>query len=140
MNIVFPKDSLFDSYLLYGIDKSKSLKKVKANGISSIALEASALEDTPISILNRKDLNSLILVTKSAATSQYTVTIVNTATDTKVYSKSWTSAQYDTNFIAELSSEGNFVLLKDGSGFLLLLQFETANSVVTVTEITLEKA
>ena len=86
--ILFPKDSIFDFYYDYEIDSSKTLKKGSLKGIASVDIGTPGLEDTPVSILNRKDINTLILLTKSSSTDQYTLTVVDTLTDTKVYIRS----------------------------------------------------
>ena len=67
-SVVFPTNSKFDSYLMYGIDNSKQLIKLTAAGIYSINLGTGTLEDTPVSIINRKDLNALIVITKNSFT------------------------------------------------------------------------
>lgn len=47
-SIAFPANSLFDDYLLYGIDSTKVLKKVANDGMSSVTLDSAAFEDTPV--------------------------------------------------------------------------------------------
>jgi len=72
--------------------------------------------------MNRKDLNSLIVVSNTASTSQYTITIINTVSESKVYSRSWSKTSYTAPFTADISTEGPFVLLRDSNGFVLLLK------------------
>ena len=121
---------------MYGIDNSKQLRKLTAAGIYSINLGTGTLEDTPVSIINRKDLNALIVVTKNSFTLQYVVTIVNTLNDKKTYSKAWPSTAYNGNFMVDFNSDGKFVLIRQTAGFLLLLTLDFVNS-VAVTEVTL---
>jgi hypothetical protein len=88
--------------------------------------------------MNRKDLNSLILVTSNVEKTEYTVTVVNTLDDSKAYSRTWTSTSFTGEFKAELSTEGSFALLRDDSGFVMLLQItysETATPPLLVSEI-----
>jgi hypothetical protein len=109
----------------------------------TVNLEASALKNSPVSVLNRKDLNSLILVTSNAEKTEYAVTVVNTLDDSKAYSRTWTSTSFTGEFKAELSTEGSFVLLRDDSGFVMLLELtysDTAVPPLKVSEIELEKA
>ncbi len=138
--IVFPQNSLFDAYFTYGIDTTGSLKKISVSDsqLRTVILEASALKNTPVSVMNRKDLNSLILVTSNVEKTEYAVTVVNTLDDSKAYSRAWTSASFTGEFRAELSSKGSFVLLRDDSGFVMLLQItysETATPPLLVSEI-----
>jgi hypothetical protein len=72
--------------------------------------------------MNRKDLKSLIVVSNTASTSQYTVTIIDTVQESKVYSRSWSKTSYTTPFVADISTEGPFILLRDSNGFVLLLK------------------
>lgn len=137
INFVFPANAIFDSYLIYGVDNSKLVKKVTSTGISSINLGAGTIQDTPITIMNRNDLKALIIVSKVAATNQYTVTIASTLTDKRVYSKSWTNTAYTGNFVADVSSEGAFVLVRHSGGFLNLLKMDLLSTGLQVTEITL---
>ena len=132
-NFVFPSDVIFDSYLTYGIDSSKLVKKVTPTGLSSINLGAGTIQDTPVTIMNRNDLKALIIVSKVAATHQYTVTIASTLTDKKIYSKSWTNTAYSGNFIADVSSEGAFVLVRHTGGFLQLLRMDLLSTGLQVT-------
>ena len=78
ITLIFPANSLFDSFFIYGVDDSKTLKKVAESSLTPITLEAGALEDTPVSIFNNQELGSLIIVTKDSATDQHTVAVVNT--------------------------------------------------------------
>lgn len=46
--IIFPENSLFDSYFIYGLDDSKTLKKVEDSGVTDLSLDTSSFEDTPV--------------------------------------------------------------------------------------------
>lgn len=80
------------------------------------------IEDTPIALINRKDMNALIFLTKSSSTNKYTLTVLNTVNEQRVYSKSWENSQYVGSIKAELTNEGNFILARDNKGFLLLIE------------------
>lgn len=98
------------------------------------------MKTNPVSILNRKDLNSLFLVTSNEGETEYAVTIVNTLTDEKAYSKEWASGSFTGDFKAELSMDGNFIIVRDDTGFLLLLEITYTKAdtpAVTVTEVAL---
>ena len=81
-------------------------------------------------------------MSNSSSTNQFTVTLVNTDNDQQLYTRSWTSSQYSGKFVAELTSDGNFILLKDETGFLLLLgiEYEEGDDEPIITEISLEEA
>ncbi len=102
-------------------------------GISNINLGVGTIQDTPITIMNRNDLKALIIVSKVASTEQYTVTIASTLTDTKIYSRSWASTAYSGNFVADVSSDGAFVLVRHSGGFLMLLGMELLSTGLKVT-------
>ncbi len=123
-NFVFPSNVIFDSYSIYGVDSSKILKKVTITGISNINLGVGTIQDTPVTIMNRDDMKALIIVSKAGSTGQYTITIASTLTETRIYSRSWASTAYSGNFVADVSSEGTFVLVRHGGGFLMLLKME----------------
>lgn len=88
-SLTFQNGSIFDSYYVYGIDSSRKLKKIAAGSLYENSLDQTLVEDTPVSLLNRRDLNALIMLTKSSSTNKYTLTILNTFNDIKMYSKSW---------------------------------------------------
>ncbi len=138
--IAFPAGSLFDAYFIYGIDSTGGLKKISEGSMTTVDIEALGLKSTPVSIMNRKDLNSLILVTSNVGKTEYAVSVVNTISNVTAYLKEWASGSFTGDFKVELSTEGSFIVVKGGNGYLMLLQISysaTATPEVSVTEVTL---
>ncbi len=94
---------------------------MKDTGLATVEIKDLGLKTTPVSILNRKDLNSLILVTSNEGKTEFTVSVVNTLSDTKVYSNNWASGSFKGELKVDLGMDGNFVIVRDDNGYLLLL-------------------
>lgn len=110
------------------------------NAILSISLGDSVLENTPLLIENKKTLNALFILTKDFQSQKHTMAIVNTLEDKLVYSRSWSSSSFNGEFLTEISDAGDFVLIRDSNGFLLLLKISFSSlSGLEVKEIELEK-
>lgn len=89
--------------------------------MTTVDIEALGLKSTPVSVMNRKDLNSLILVTSNEGKTEFAISVVNTFSDAKAYLKEWASDSFTGDFKVELSMEGSFIVVRDDNGYLVLL-------------------
>lgn len=136
-NIAFDKNAIYDPYYNYGIGLNRKFMKIDSGVLRTIPLDSTWIEDTPVQITNRKDLNALFIVTLSSVDLRYTFTVLSTVGEQKLFSKSWNYGEFSDRFSVDWNEDGNFVVARDVRGLLTAFKLVKNETSLVVTPLTL---